>query len=94
MASEQQSAENPVVRGAVVTALLGAGALYYAYRRARPASPQAILDRPATQSAALVQRGQQVLETTLDQLSEQAMAEVKVILKRGLHRLETMVDDL
>ena len=47
-----------------------------------------------TQGGELIHRGQQFLATTLDHLSEQAMAEVKVILKTGLHRLEQMVDDL
>ncbi len=86
--------ESPAVRGVVVTGMLAAGALYYIYRRSRPMSAQGFIAAPANRSGALVQRGQRALENTLDQVSEEAMAEVKVIVKRGLHRLETMIDDL
>ena len=88
--------ENPLARGVAVTALLAAGALYYLYRRSRQGQT---LVAPAASSegegaGALVRRGQYVLETTLDHLSDQAMSEVKVMVKNGLHRLEQMVDDL
>jgi hypothetical protein len=91
-----------MIRGAVLTGLLVAGSLYYLNRRSRRRGDSGVGDsgvveeasRATGQGAELVQRGQQFLESTLDHLSEQAMAEVKVILKNALHRLEQMVDDL
>src|SRR5262249_51256421 len=97
LAGDEQSEENPMLRGVVLTGLLVAGSLYYINRRSRRrAGPEVVEQvRPSmSQSGELIHRGQQFVENTLDQLSEQAMAEVKVILKNGLHRLEQMVDDL
>jgi hypothetical protein len=96
-AGDERAEENPMVRGVVLTGLLVAGSLYYLNRRRQRRDGSGVVEevQPAmSQGGELVHRGQQFLENTLDRLSEQAMAEVKVILKNGLHRLEEMVDDL
>jgi hypothetical protein len=95
--SVTEADDNPLVRGAALTGLLAAGALYYLYRRSRHEGGSPVVESvpaAAAHGGQLVQRGQQLLENTLDHLSEQAMSEVKVILKNGLHRLEQIVDDL
>jgi hypothetical protein len=96
--TEAEDEENPLARNAALTGLLVAGAAYYLYRRSRretnAVAAQEVVSSTEASSGALMQRGQQLLENTLDRLSEQAMADVKVILKSGLHRLEQMIDDL
>jgi hypothetical protein len=49
----------------------------------------------ATSSATtVVERGRQTLETLLDSVAEQALKELKAVLKDGLKRIEAMVDEL
>ena len=72
-----------------------AGAAYYVIRHRNREDSDGVA--PAAVEGTgneLVQRGQHLLESTLDHLSEQAMSEVKVIVKNGLHRLEQIIDDL
>ncbi len=90
---ESGNGENPMMRGALLTGLLVVGAIYYVVRRRRHDDVDMVAATTGS-SNELVQRGQQLLESTLDHLSEQAMSEVKVVVKNGLHRLEQIVDDL
>ena len=88
--------ENPMMQRALLTGLLVAGAAYYVIRH-RNREDSDMVSAPAAVEGTgneLVQRGQHLLESTLDHLSEQAMSEVKVIVKNGLHRLEQIIDDL
>lgn len=45
-------------------------------------------------STSVVERGQHMMETMLDGVAQQALKELKGVLKDGLKRLETIVDEL
>lgn len=45
-------------------------------------------------SSSVVERGQHMVETALDSIAQQALKELKVVLKDGLKRLEAVVDEL
>jgi hypothetical protein len=45
-------------------------------------------------TASVVERGQHMMETVLDSVAQQALRELKVVLKDGIKRLEALVDEL
>lgn len=58
------------------------------------ALPGETLASASSAAATLTERSQNMLESVLDNIAEQAIKELKVVLKDGLKRLEHMVDAL
>jgi len=95
--------ENLVPRLLLVGGLTAVLVVYTSRRRKSAqkisvASPAAALSSAAESGAAeastLVERGQSMLESILDQVAEQALKELKSVLKDGLKRLDDAVEKL
>ncbi len=56
--------------------------------------PQAAVGAASDAAGTLAERGQSLFESVLDNIAEQALKELKVVLKDGLKRLEKTVDAL
>ena len=56
--------------------------------------PSQAAEGAADAAATITARSQSMLEGMLDSIAEQAMKELKVVLKDGLKRIEKIVDEL
>ncbi len=86
-----------------LAATIIAAAYIYTRRRGKrlkevaAGAPAAAQEKAVTANdtgTALAARSQNILENVLDNVAEEALKQLKVVVKDGLHRLEKVVDEL